>query len=522
MNESRRKFLVGSAFVGASVAGLAAQHQGHKMPAPPPKPAPKKPAPQKPVKKTSAKPAPSAPAEHDHAAMAAADHTAHRLLVETPDVPKMPWTMENGVKVFHISAEPVQREFLPGKTVDCWGFNGSMPGPMIEVDQGDRLRFMVHNSLPESFSMHWHGLEVPIEMDGAVGISQDPIPPGGSFVYEFTVNQHGTFFYHSHMAMQEMMGMIGLFVIHPKEPYQPRVDRDFGLIFQEWAILPNNTIPNTMSMEFNWLTINGKAGPDTTPLLVKLGERVRVRLVNLSMTHHPIHLHGNTFYVTGTEGGRIPQSGWFPGNTTLLGVAQARDFEFEAKNPGDWMLHCHLPHHMMNAMASMVGMVHANGGMPAGLGMEEGMGVIREGHALSENNGPSLGRGLGVGSTAEERVTNLGVTTSGVQIQSQGSSPQPQANAAVQDPHAQHRAPGQPTPQQSKLVPGFPQDMFMVMDDAVAKPETHGLRPGWTGGMMGMMTMIRVLTPEKYDEIERLKENWKGNPRSVKPAHKHP
>ncbi|MGH9363766.1 MAG: multicopper oxidase domain-containing protein, partial [Thermoanaerobaculia bacterium] len=159
--------------------------------------------------------------------------------VETPDIPKLPWRMENGVKVFHIVAEPVKTEFLPGRPVDAWGFNGSVPGPTIEVNQGDRVRLVVENRLPEVFTMHWHGFEIPIEMDGVPGVTQDPIPPGGRFVYEFTLHQHGTFFYHSHMPMQQMMGMIGLFVMHPREPYRPKVDRDFGLIFQEWAILPN-------------------------------------------------------------------------------------------------------------------------------------------------------------------------------------------------------------------------------------------------------------------------------------------
>jgi hypothetical protein len=410
-----------------------------------------------------------------------------------PDLQKIPWEVEDGVKVFRITADVVKREFLPGKLVDCWGFNGSMPGPLIELNQGDRVRFVVENRLPEIFSMHWHGIELPFEMDGVPGLIQDPIQPGEKFVYEFTVNQHGTFFYHSHMPMQEMMGMIGMMVIHPSEPYQPPVNRDFGLIFQEWAILPNNTIPNTLSMEFNWLTINGKAGPDTTPMLVKLGERVRIRMVNLGMDHHPIHLHGNTYYVTGTEGGRVPPAAWTPQNTVLLGVAQARDIEFEARYLGDWMLHCHLPHHMMNQMVSMVGPIgNVSSGVQAGKSMEAGMGMIRDGNALSEKLGPSLGRALGVGSTYEEAVTNLPVTR-----EATAQAQQPGAN---QHRHMQHAAPAG-----GKMVPGFPQDMFMVMDDLISKPETDGLRPTWTAGMMGMMTLVRVLTPERYDEIQRKK-----------------
>ena len=391
------------------------------------------------------------------------------LRVTCPDLPTLTPKIENGVKVFHLVAEPVKTQFMPRRPVDCWGFNGTMPGPTIEVDQGDRVRLVVENRLPELFSMHWHGFEVPIEMDGVSGLTQDPIAPGDTFTYEFTLHQHGTFFYHSHMAMQEMMGMIGLFIMHPRQRYHPVVHRDFGLIFQEWAILPNNTVPNTMSMEFNWLTINGKAAPATTPLLVKLGERVRIRMVNMGMDHHPIHLHGNTFYTVATEGGRIPDVAWQPGNTVLLGVAQARDVEFEAKYPGDWMLHCHLPHHMMNQMVSMVGpMTEAGRGMQAGGPMSNGMGMLRQTRALGESLEPSLGRALGAGSERERPVTH---------------APLDAVSGAEQ-------------------VPGFPQDMFMVMDEMIDTPETRGLRPTWTGGMMGMMTLVRVLEPEVFDEIQ--------------------
>ena len=422
------------------------------------------------------------------------------LPVETPDIPKLPWRMEIGVKVFHLVAEVVKREFLPGspwsapKIVDVWGYNGSMPGPTIEVNQGDRVRLIVDNHLPESTSVHWHGFEVPIEMDGVPGVTQDPIPPGGRFVYEFTLHQHGTFFYHSHMPMQEMMGMIGLFIMHPKEPYRPRVDKDFGIILQEWAILPNNTVPNTLSMEFNWLTLNGKVGPATTPLIVKQGERVRIRLVNLGMDHHPIHLHGHQFYITGTEGGRAPESTWYPTNTVLVGVAQAKDIEFEAKYVGDWMFHCHLPHHMMNQMASMVGpMSHVGQGMHTGMGMEESMGMIQKNHALAEELGPSLGRALGVGSEFEKATTNL----------------------PLQQQHGMEH--GKP-----QMMPGYPQDMFMVMDEMVAKPETYGLRPTWSGGMMGMMTLARVLPPDLYEKIRQLQAREQTNPTSPVPhQHKH-
>ncbi len=201
--------------------------------------------------------------------------------------------------------------------------------------------------------------------------------------------------------------MIGTFIIHPSKPYRPKVDKDSAIILQEYAVLPNNTVPNSMNMKFNWLTFNGKAGPATTPLVVRLGDRVRIRLVNLGMDHHSDSPARSS--VRGYRLGRRPSAtvNVGPGNTVLVGVAQARDIEFVANNPGDWMLHCHLPHHMMNQMSSMVGpMTRRNGAMPAGLGMEEGVGMLRQGGATSEENGPSLGRGMGVGSTNEQRLSN--------------------------------------------------------------------------------------------------------------------
>jgi len=425
------------------------------------------------------------------------------VAVQTPDLPQLPFRMDAGVKEFHLVAEPVKQELVPGKVVDLWGYNGSAPGPTIQVNQGDRVRIIVDNHLPEPTSMHWHGFEIPFAMDGAPGSSQDPIAPGGRFVYEFTLHQAGTFFYHSHMAMQEMMGMIGAFIMHPREAYDPPVDQDFALILQEYALLPNNPVPNSMNMEFNWLTLNGKSGPATTPLLVRLNDRVRVRFINLGMDHHPIHLHGHTFVITGSEAGRQPQAAWGPKNTALVGVAEACDVEFVANNPGDWMIHCHLPHHMMNQMSSMVGPMTRTLGMPAGMDMEEGMGMARRG-ALAEENGPSLGRGMGVGSTHEMATANGPM--------SQSMTGMHMAEAGVS--------------KDANSVPGFPQDAFMegpamAMDKMVEKPENYGLRPGWSGFMQGMMTFVRVLAPEQYDKIISLREQPADKPKTM-PDMPHP
>lgn len=512
MNKSRRSFLRGSTLVGAGLLAGAqadAQHEHHEA----------QPAEKKAAASPSPKPKPQASIQTT---------AGVPVPVHTPDLPKLPFEMDNGVKVFQLIAEPVKRELLPAssfgpaKLIDAWGYNGSTPGPTIEINEGDRVRILFHNKLPEPTTPHWHGLEVPSDQDGVPFIGQPLIEPGGTYTYEFTINQNGTFFYHSHMAMQEMMGMIGFFIVHPKKSHAPRVDKDFGLILQEWAILPNNTIPNTLAMEFNWLTLNGKAGPATTPMIVKQGERVRIRMVNLGMDHHPMHLHGQQFYVTGTEGGRIPESGWYPGNTVLVGVAQARDIEFVAKYEGDWMLHCHLPHHMMNQMVSMVGpMAHAGHGLQTGKGMEEGMGVMK-GSALAEDNGPGLGRGMGM--TAQEKsVSNL--------VNQQAPASGEVVYTCSMHPEVRSDKPGQcpkcgmtlvVMKQDKARVPGYPQDdMLMIMDDAVAKPETYGLAAGWTASMMGMMTLVRVLPPAKYDEVmTRVREGKIEAPKKM-PEHKH-
>jgi manganese oxidase len=379
------------------------------------------------------------------------------LPMVTPDLPDLPFERDGAVKVFRLIAEPVKRKIAPFKTIDTWGYNGSCPGPTIQVQQGERVRVIFENRLPESTSLHWHGLEVPIEQDGVPWISQKPVAPGETYTYEFTVHQEGTFFYHAHSAMQEMMGLLGFFVAHPDRAYKPHADHDFGLILQEWAVLPNNSVPNTASMEFNWLTFNGVSGPAITPMIARLGSRVRLRIINLGMDHHPIHLHGNQFVVTGTEGGRAPESTWCPMNTVLVGVAQARVVEFEAKYPGSWMLHCHLPHHMMNSM----------------------MDLLRD-------------RQIETADTNDTRAMS--------QMETLAKS--------VPFEHVHHS----PVADNAASVPGFPQDAFMEMgmDEAVAKPETQGLPPNWSAGMMGMMTFVRVLPDAQYDEIMQRVHNTKS------------
>ncbi len=281
---NRRSFLQRAFGAGAAlfaVRGLSAQDMQMPMPMPMPMPS------QKPVPQGSHGPSFPTP-------------------VVTTDVGDLSYSVDGGAKVFHLVAEVLRQKIHPDKTIDVWGFNGSAPGPTIQVNQGDHVRIIFDNHLPEPSSIHWHGFEDTVGYDGMPGISQEPVKPGGRFVYEFDIHQTGTYFYHSHMAMQEMAGMLGGFIMHPRTPYLPHCDKDFLLHLQEYAVLPSNTVPNTMNMEYNWLLLNGKAGPASTPLIVRQGDRVRLRFVNLGMDHHPMHVHGYTFQVTGTEGGRIP------------------------------------------------------------------------------------------------------------------------------------------------------------------------------------------------------------------------
>jgi manganese oxidase len=443
MSESRRAFFRNATVLGAGLMSWAESLIAQKSPA------------------VNAK-----GTTHSHGQVSRKRPPASPTRMQSPDIPDLPFTLDGEKKVFRLVAEPIKRRIVPWKTLDVWGYNGSCPGPTIQVTQGDRVRIQVENRLPESTSMHWHGIEVPIDQDGVPWVSQRPIAPGETFTYEFTVHQEGTFFYHAHSAMQEMIGLIGMFISHPREAYSPRVDHDYGIVLQEWAVLPNNSVPNTANMEFNWLTFNGVAAPLTTPLLARLGSRVRLRFVNLGMDHHPIHLHGNQFVITGTEGGRAPESTWYPSNTVLVGVAQSRVVEFDAKYPGAWMIHCHLPHHMMNSM----------------------MDLLRDRQIMtSDQTEPA----------AMQQMQTLA------------------ARAKFQH---QHPSPVSPDAEET---PGFPQDAFMEMgmDELVRKPETHGLPKNWSAGMMGMMTMVRVLPDQEFDEIAAMQQS--AAPVAKEASHEH-
>ncbi len=274
--------------------------------------------------------------------------------VVAPNGWTLPYRLIDGVKVFHMVAEEIEHEFAPGLKAFCWGYNGCVHGPVIEAVEGDRVRIFVTNRLQAPTTVHWHGVLLPCGMDGVGGLTQRAIHPGETVMYEFTFIQHGTMMYHSHHdEMTQMgMGLTGMIVVHPRTPTAPPPDRDFVIMLHEWKIEVGAKRPDPNEMaDFNILTMNAKAFPGTQPLIVRKGDRVRIRIGNLSaMDHHPIHLHGYNFTITETDGGVIPESARWPETTVLVPVGSTRTVEFIADYPGDWAMHCHMSHHVMNQM----------------------------------------------------------------------------------------------------------------------------------------------------------------------------
>lgn len=320
----------------------------------------------------------------------------------------LPFEMDGEVKVFRLTAEPVTREFAPGMIVNCWGYNGQTPGPVIEAVEGDRVRIIVENKLKEPTTIHWHGIIVPNRMDGVTGLNQAPIQPGESFTYEFVLKQNGTFMYHPHYdeVIQIGMGMMGFFIIHPKKQQEPKIDRDYLIMLSEWQIPIGSATPNPLSKDFNYFTFNSKLYPGIDPIVAKTGERVRLRLGNLSLDSHPIHIHGHEFTVTRHGAKRLPEGAQYTEVTVNVPVGSTRDIEFIADNPGDWAVHCHISHHTMNGMVhNLSNTIHTNQDkvrqvlqdvMPEYMPMGEfGMGAMYDGR---HHHGTKIPNFLGFGS----------------------------------------------------------------------------------------------------------------------------
>ena len=262
--------------------------------------------------------------------------------------------VEGGVKVFDLETSLIRWNILPDVQVAAYAVNRQVPGPRLVVTQGDRVRINVTNSLPEPTSVHWHGLILPNEMDGAADVTQAPIQPGQTFPYEFTIEQAGTFFYHSHHApdRQQSLGLYGALIVEPSaRPAAPAWDKELVVQLQEWTVKQGYTFP-AMPMEGllpNFFTINGKAYPATETVRLNVGERLLIRFIGSNGAFiHPMHVHGGPFTIVETDGYPVPPGAQLVKDTVNVGPGERYDVIWEARRPGSWLLHCHILHHTTN------------------------------------------------------------------------------------------------------------------------------------------------------------------------------
>ena len=255
------------------------------------------------------------------------------------DQPLQP-RMENGVKVFDLTASVVRWNILPTVEVLAYAFNRQVPGPRLALTQGDRARITVENDLPEPTSVHWHGLVLDNGMDGPAGITQAPIAPGASFTYEFVAEQAGTFFYHSHAAAdrQQALGLSGALIVAPSQP-EPASVTDVVVQIQEWTVRDGYTFP-AMPMEGllpNFFTINGKSWPVTDTVRVRVGDQVRLRFIGSGAFAHPMHIHGGPFNIIATDGNPVPAGAQLTKDTVNVSLGSAPDVLWTARQPGRWL-----------------------------------------------------------------------------------------------------------------------------------------------------------------------------------------
>ncbi len=262
------------------------------------------------------------------------------------------FTLDGDTKVFELTTRAVNWPILDEVVAAAWTYNGTIPGPMIRVTEGDKVRINLKNELPVPTTIHWHGIAVPNAMDGIPNVTQDPVAPGESFTYEFTASPAGTYMYHSHFEgdIQVSAGLYAPFIIDPTEPTATQPDVDVNLMFSEMLIKDGQTFAAMpmAGMEPNYFTINGKAFPNTETIEVKKGQLVRLRLTSIGQFVHPIHLHGVPFKIVATDGHPVPEAAQLTKDTVLVAPGERYDIEFVATEPGQWMLHCHILHHTTN------------------------------------------------------------------------------------------------------------------------------------------------------------------------------
>jgi FtsP/CotA-like multicopper oxidase with cupredoxin domain len=264
--------------------------------------------------------------------------------------------IEDGAKTFDLTVSVIEWNILPDQSVEAYAFNRQVPGPRIRVTEGDRVRINVTNELPEATSVHWHGMILPNEMDGASDVTQKPIEPGETFAYEFTATEAGTYFYHSHKEpdRQQGLGMYGALIVDSKNPDRDAAydyDHEVVIQLQEWLERDGYTYP-AMTMEGalpNYFTINGKSYPETEVVRMEVGERLRIRFIGSNNNFvHPMHVHGGPFEIVETDGNVVPEGARLLKDTVNVGPGERYDVVWEAREPGKWLIHCHIPHHTTN------------------------------------------------------------------------------------------------------------------------------------------------------------------------------
>ncbi len=274
------------------------------------------------------------------------------MATETQGLQELPFKIENGEKIFKLTAQPVKWNILKDVTVTAWAYDGMVPGPLIRVTEGDKVKILIKNNLPEPTTIHWHGIQVPNNMDGIPDETQKPIQPGEIFTYEFIAKPAGTYWYHSHFDSDKQIsvGLSGAFIIEPKSGLASRPAIDKVLMLNEWRVIDGQTyaaMPAT-GMDGNFFTINGKAYPDTETINAKVGQKIRLRFIGSGQMIHPMHLHGFPFKIVATDGNDVPVTAQWTKDVVSVASGERYDIEFTPDRPGKWMLHCHIPHHTTN------------------------------------------------------------------------------------------------------------------------------------------------------------------------------
>jgi FtsP/CotA-like multicopper oxidase with cupredoxin domain len=270
------------------------------------------------------------------------------------------------VREFELTAAPVRWEIQPGLVVDGWGYNGQVPGPEIRVREGDLVRIRLRNHLPVPTTIHWHGVDVPLSMDGVPGVSQPVVAPEEEFVYEFVAANPGTRWYHTHVGenIQQELGLYGALIVEPRDPEPVQYDAEYSYLLDEKAldITPDIALGRAQVRDrdtgngragqfaYDLFLMNGKAGDAIEPMHVAAGQRIRIRVINTGNLVHAVHLHGQSFKIVATDGNAVPPAAQLVKDTVLIGPGERYDLEVVATNPGVWLFHCHMPNHMENGM----------------------------------------------------------------------------------------------------------------------------------------------------------------------------